>query len=52
MEVKENAKSLKRIFANLICQLLGEIPDSKIKGLAKIEVQQILVRAEHQAKSR
>ena len=52
MVVKDTAKSLKRIFVNLICQLLGEISDIKIKDLAKLEVQQILVKAEHQAKSR
>ena len=52
MEVKETAKSPERIFGDLICQLLGEIPDGEIKDLAEIEVQQILVKAKHQAKSR
>ena len=52
MEVKETAKSLERIFDDLICQLLGEIRDGEIKVLAKIEVHQILVKAMHQAKSR
>ena len=52
MEVKETAKSPERIFGDLICQLLGEIPDGEIKDLAKTEVQQILVKAKHQAKSR
>ena len=52
MEVKETAKSPERIFGDLICQLLGEVPDSEIKDLAKRELQQILVRAKHQAKSR
>ena len=52
MEVKETAKSPERIFGDLICQLLGEIPDGEIKDLAKIEVQQILVKAKHQVKSR
>ena len=52
MEVKETARSSERIFGDLIWQLLGEIPDGKIKDLAKIEVQQILVKAKHQAKSR
>ena len=51
MEVKETAKSLERIFGDLICQLLGEFPDGEIRG-AKTEVQQILVKAKHQAKSR
>ena len=36
MEVKDSAKSLKRIFAYLICKL--EISDIKIKDLAKLEV--------------
>ena len=45
MEVKETAKSPGRILGDLICQLLGEFSDGKIKDLAKIEVQQILVKA-------
>ena len=52
MEVKEIGKSPERIFGDLICQLFGEIPDGEIKNLAKIKVQQILVKAKHQAKSR
>ena len=52
MEVTETAKSSERIFGDLIWQLLGEIPDSKINDLPKIEVQQILVKTKHQAKSR
>ena len=51
MYVKETAKIPERIFGYLICQLLGQIPDGEIKDLAKIEVQQILVKAKHQAKS-
>ena len=45
MEVKETAKNPERIFDDLICQLLGEIPGGEIKDLAKIEVQQTLVKA-------
>ena len=45
MEVKETAKSPERIFGDLIYQLLGEFSDGEIKDLAKIEVQQILVKA-------
>ena len=52
MEVKETAKIPERIFGDLICQLLGKIPNGEIKDLAKIEVQQILIKAKHQAKSR
>ena len=52
MEVRETAKSPEQIFGDLICQLLGEIPDGEIKDLAKLEAQQILVKAKHQAKSR
>ena len=52
MEVKETAKSPEQIFDDLICQLLGEIPDGEIKDLVKIEVKQILVKAKHQVKSR
>ena len=52
MEVKETAQSPKRIFGDLIFQLLGELPDGALKDLAKIEVQQVLVKAKHQAKSR
>ena len=37
-------KRLQRIFGDLICQLLGEVPYVEIKDLAKIEVQQILVK--------
>ena len=52
VEVTETAKSSERIFGDLIWQLLGEIPDGKINDLDKIEVQQILVKTKHQAKSR
>ena len=52
LEIKETAKSSEQIFGDLICQLLGEIPDGKIKDLASIEVQQILVKAKDQTKSR
>ena len=52
MEVKETAKSPERIFGDLIFQLLGEIPDGEIKDLAKIELQQILVKAKNEAKFR
>ena len=41
-----------QIFGDLICQLLGEIPDGEIKDPAKTEVQQILIKTKHQAKSR
>ena len=44
VEVTETAKSSERIFGDLIWQLLGEIPGGKINDLAKIEVQQILVK--------
>ena len=52
IEVKETEKSSERIFGDLIYQLLGEISDGEIRDLTKIEVQQILVKAKHQAKSR
>ena len=42
MEVEETAKSPERIFGDLICHILGVIPDNEIKDLAKIEVQQML----------
>ena len=51
-EVKDTAKSPERIFRGLIFQLLGDIPDGGIKDLAKIEVQQILVKVKHRTKSR
>ena len=50
MEVKETAKNPERIFDDLICQLLGEIPGGEIKDLAKIEVQQTLVKAKQKTK--
>ena len=50
-EIKETAKIPEGIFGYLICQLLGQIPDGEIKDLARIEVEQILVKAKHQAKS-
>ena len=47
MEVKETAKSAEQIFGDLFCQLLGGVPDDEIT-----KVQQILVKAKYQAKSR
>ena len=47
MEVKETAKSAEQIFGGLFCQLLGGVPDDEIT-----KVQQILVKAKYQAKSR
>ena len=52
MEVKETAKSPEYIFGDLICQSLREILDGEIKHLTIEEVQQILVKAKHQAESR
>ena len=52
MEVKETAKNPERIFDDLICQLLGEIPGGEIKDLAKIEVQQTLVKAKQKTKQK
>ena len=46
LEFKKTAKSPGQIFGDLICQLLGKIPDGEIKA------QQILVKVKHQAKSR
>lgn len=47
-KVKEN-KRPERIFSDLICQLVEEIPKSNIKDLPKIKVQQILVKAKRKA---
>ena len=47
MEVKETAKSAEQIFGDLFCQLLRGVPDDEITN-----VQQILLKAKYQAKSR
>ena len=45
-----NIQRLQKVLGKYLVILLGEIPDGEIKDLAKIEVQQILVKAKHQAK--